>query len=169
MISFEPTYSWTIIPPSPIHGGTGIPSASLVFSWMERVSKTDGKLKDLFNLVAWNALDGMYDWASGDEGSTQPTDTGIAVDGIRYRCGLYKIFRRENNTTQIYRHRGIENGIKGDWEEWVVTQFYLYTGVPSSAWELDGEDNKSKWIVILPSMETIEWLNKINEQYSIVK
>ena len=161
---FEPRYTWAIISPA-----TSDVKDDIV-AWKERVSKTDGKLKDLFNLVAWNALDGMSDWASENEVSKQPTETGIMVDVIRRKCGLYKVERGENEAPRVHKWNPIYSFLNSEAAEWEKTMVYpvFYMGVPSSVWDL--WDNEAiKWVVILPSMETIPELNKLAHSVTTTK
>lgn len=158
MIPFEPHYSWTTVVPSTSWNAMG----ELV-EWKERVSKTDKKLKDLFNRVAWNALESITH--TRNEGSTRLTETGILVDNMRRRCGVYKVVRGGNEAVRVHKWNPIYSfNSEAEWEEFkVYPQFY--TGVPDSVWNLDDVDEKctwiGKWVVILPSSHTILELNKL--------
>lgn len=163
---FEPHYSWTTIVPSISWNGMENAMGELL-EWKERISKTDGKLKDLFNLVAWDALNASNGVTRTEAITNGTTQAGILVDGIRRRSGLYKVIRSGNSAWTIRVHKWnpiyVFNS-KAAWEEFMVHP-QLYTGVPDSVWNLDDVDEKCKWIgkwvVILPSRYTILELNKL--------
>ena len=89
------------------------------------------------------------------------------VDVIRRKCGLYKVERGENAAARVHKWNPVyrEDSFLNSEAGWEETNIYpvFYTGVPPRVWDLnDVPDNEAiKWVVILPSMETIPELNKL--------
>lgn len=153
MISFEPTYSWKIIPIENYENNKESEEFD-VLKWAKRCEATEKKLEDLFFIKSkesemWNTVN--------------KADFVVRkISKIRESCGFYTNINTLPDDKSIRKwSRLIRRGrINGLTEGWQPSKKPNISGIDDGVW------NNLGWFVILPSVDTIQWLNKVSNWVS---
>ena len=141
--SFEPTYSWdTKYFPQDKWNDT-------LREWSSRPFYTNKKLEDLGSRII-RRRDKVFN---------------SRIDEIKNRSGFYMLQRSVYHPILKDCFKKVEEyGWGYHWKRWELP--IGFNGVPSYVWDFKVEDviegeGDMKYVVILPSIDTINWLNKV--------
>lgn len=149
---FTPTFSYVrIMRDNTITAAPLVTRGLYTYQWTEKVQKTEKKLKDLQSKIGH----GSYNWC--------------IVEKVISRVGLYKVTPPQPPTQTHGLPPLSYKQFKWDFEKDRWTQMLHgwlkdstvtdpgIKGVDANVWQ----DRDTAYVVVFPSPETIEWLNKV--------